>query len=83
MNSNCQHITSYIYIIFLFPVVNRYYRKKKKNLLNEAVGTYAVKKLLLKMLSLGFYTNDTKLFSKQMLRMLRKCSEVATRASFL
>ena len=65
--------------------INRY-----KNLSNEVVGNYAVKKLLLEISSPGFYTNDTKPFIKfhrelkihNTERMLRKCSEVTVKASF-
>ena len=60
-----------------------------KNLSNKVVGNY-VKKLLLEILSIEFYTNDTKPFIKFLRelkidyteQMLRKCSEVAVRASF-
>ena len=61
-----------------------------ENLSNKVIGNYAVKKLILEIYSLGFYTNDTKIFIKFVRelkidnaeRMLRKCSEVAIRASF-
>ena len=65
--------------------INRY-----KNLSNEVVGNYAVKKLFLEISSLGFCTNNTNPFIKFLRelkvgnteRMLRQCSEVAIRASF-
>ena len=65
--------------------INRY-----KNLSNKVVGNYAVKKMFLEILSIEFYTNDTKPFIKFLRelkidnteQMLRKCSEVAIRASF-
>ena len=65
--------------------INRY-----KNLSNKVVGNYAVKKLFLEILSIEFYTNDTKPFIKFLgelkidntEQMLRKCSEVPIRASF-
>ena len=64
--------------------INRY-----KNLSN-VIGNYAVKKLFLKISSLGFYMNDIKPFIKFLRelkidnteQMLRKCSEVAIRVSF-
>ena len=65
--------------------INRY-----KNLSNKVVENYAVRKLFLEMSSIGFYTNNTKPLIKFLReiktddkeRMLRKCSEVAIRASF-
>ena len=63
--------------------INRY-----KNLSNKVVGNYAVKKLFLEILSIESYTNDTKPFIKFLGELkidntlLRKCSEVAIRASF-
>ena len=65
--------------------MNRYY-----NLPNEVVGNYIINKLLIEISTLGFYTNDMKPFIKfckdlktnNTDRMLRKCSEVVTRASF-
>ena len=65
--------------------INRY-----KNLANDVIGNYVVKKLFLEISSLGFYTNDAKPFIKfckklkvnNVERMLKKCSEVAIRASF-
>ena len=65
--------------------MNRY-----KNLSNQVVGNYIVKKLFIEISTLGFYTNDMKPFIKfckdlkinNTDRRLRKCSEVAMRASF-
>ena len=65
--------------------INRY-----RNLSNEVVGNYNVKKLFTEISTLEFYTNDIKPFIKfckdlkinNTDRMLRKCSEVAIRASF-
>ena len=65
--------------------MNRYY-----NLPNKVVGNYIVNKLFIEISTLGFYTNDMKPFIKfckdlkinNTDRMLRKCSEVVTRASF-
>ena len=65
--------------------INRY-----KNLSNKVVGNYIVKKLFIEISTLGFYTNDMKPFIKfckdlkinNTDRMLKKCSEVAIRASF-
>ena len=65
--------------------INRY-----KNLSNEIVGNYSMKKLFLEILSLGFNMDDTKSFIKFLRelkidntdQMLRKCNEVAIRASF-
>ena len=64
--------------------INRY-----KNLSNKVVGNHALKKLLLDISSLGFYTNYTTPFIKffrelkidNTERMLRKCRELAIRAS--
>ena len=60
--------------------INRY-----KNLSNEIVGNYIVKKLFIEISTVGFYTNDMKPFIKlceylkinNTDRMLGKCSEVA------
>ena len=57
---------------------------------NEVVGNYIVDKLFIEISKLGFYTNDMKPFIEfckdlkinNTDRMLRKCSEVAIRASF-
>ena len=65
--------------------MNRY-----KNLSNQVVGNYIVKKLFIEISTLEFYTNGMKPFIKfckdlkrnNTDRMLRKCSEVAMRASF-
>ena len=39
-------------------------QNRHKNLSNEVVGNYAVKKILLEILSLGFYRNNTRPFIK-------------------
>ena len=65
---------------------NRKYKiSRYKNLSNEVVGNYIVKKLFIDISTLGFYTNDMKPFIKfckdlkinNTDRMLKKCSEVA------
>ena len=74
-----------------FQKSRKYKMNRYKNLSNEVVGNYIVKKLFIEISTLGFYTNDMKPFIKfckdlkinNTDRMLRKCSEVVTRASFL
>ena len=70
---------------------NRKYKTNKyKNLSNEVAGNYNVQKLFIETSTFGFYTNNMKPFIKfckdlkmnNTYRMLRKCSEVAIRASF-
>ena len=74
-----------------FQKSRKYKMNRYKNLSNEVVGNYIVKKLFIEISTLGFYTNDMKPFIKfckdlkinNTDRMLRTCSEVVTRASFL
>ena len=73
-----------------FQKSRKYKMNRYKNLSNEVVGNYIVKKLFLEISTLGFYTNDMKPFIKfcKDLKinnqdwLLRTCSEVAIRASF-
>ena len=73
-----------------FQKSRKYKMNRYKNLSNEVVGNYIVKKLFLEISMLGFYTNDMKPFIKfcKDLKinnqdwLLRTCSEVAIRASF-
>ena len=73
-----------------FQKSRKYKMNRYKNLSNEVVGNYIVKKLFIEISTLGFYTNDMKPFIKfcKDLKinnqdwLLRTCSEVAIRASF-
>ena len=73
-----------------FQKSRKYKMNRYKNLSNEVVGNYIVKKLFIEISTLGFYTSDMKPYIKfyKVLkinstdRMLRKSSEVAIRASF-
>ena len=73
-----------------FSKSRNYRLNRYKNLSNEVVGNYPTKKMFLEISSLGFYANDTKPFIKPLKelkihnteRMLRKCSELATKTSF-
>ena len=73
-----------------FSKCPNYNINRSKNLSNEVVGNYAVKKLFPDISPFGFYMNDTKTFIKFLTelkidnteRILRKCSEVAIKDSF-
>ena len=73
-----------------FRKSRKYKINKYKNLSNEVAGNFNVKKLFNEISTSGFYTDDLKPFIKfcKDLKinntdpMLRKCSEVAIRASF-
>ena len=73
-----------------FQKSRKYEMNWYKNLSNEVVANYIVKGLFIEISTLGFYTNDMKPFIKfckdlkinNADRLLRKCSEVAIRASF-
>ena len=73
-----------------FQKSRKYKMNRYKNMSNEVVGNYIVEKLFIEISTLGFYTNDMKLFIKfckdlkinNTDRRLRKCSEVAMRTSF-
>ena len=47
-----------------FQKSRKYKMNRYKNLSNEVVGNYIVKKLFLEISTLGFYTNDMKPFIK-------------------
>ena len=73
-----------------FQKIRKYKMNRYKNLPNQVVGNYIVKKLFIEISTLEFYTNDMKPFIKfcKDLKinntdgMLIKCSDVAIRASF-
>ena len=73
-----------------FQKSRKYKMNRYKNLSNEVVGNYIVKKLFIEISTLGFYTNVMKpfiTFCKDLKinntdRLLTKCSELAIRASF-
>ena len=79
-----------VYFETNFQKSRKYKINRYKNLSNEVVLNYRVKKLFIEISTLGFYTNEMKPFVKfckdlkinNTDRMLRKCSEVAIRASF-
>ena len=79
-----------VYFETNFQKSRKYKINRYKNLSNEVVLNYNVKKLFIEISTLGFYTNEMKPFVKfckdlkinNTDRMVRKCSEVATRASF-
>ena len=68
-----------------FQKSRKYKMNRYKNLSNEVVGNYIIKKLFIEISTVGFYTNDMKPFIKlceylkinNTDRMLGKCSEVA------
>ena len=73
-----------------FQKSRNYKINRCKNFSNEVVGNYNVKKPFIEISTLGFYANDMKPFIKYCKDlkinntdpMLRKCNEVAIRASF-
>ena len=77
-----------VYFETNFQKSRKYKINRYKNLSNEVVLNYNVKKLFIEISTLGFYTNEMKPFVKfckdlkinNTDRMLRKCSEVAIRA---
>ena len=79
-----------VYFEMNFQKSRKYKINRYRNLSNEVVGNYNVKKLFIEICTLGFYINDMKPFIKfckdlkisNTGRILRKCSEVAIRASF-